>query len=257
MTVPRGNQPSRAPGRGTVLGSAGSVGRRTIDLLLRNPQAYDVEAITAWSNVDRLAEQARLLKPRLAVIGDASLHGKLKEALAGAGVETAAGKAALVEAAQGPVDWVMAAIVGAAGLEATLAAVRQGAIVALANKEALVCAGSLMLAEVRTHGATLLPVDSEHNAIFQVFDFERRESIDHIIITASGGPFREFDLDAMAVATPEQAVAHPHWQMGPEAAVDAPTRLDTRVQSQRAHPLVALPAGPVDVGTPAPRSEVK
>ena len=247
MTFTAANEPSRAPRRVTVLGSTGSVGRNTIDLLLRNPQAYDVEAITAWSNVDRLAEQARLLKPRLAVIGDAGLHGKLKEALAGAGVETAAGKAALVEAAQRPVDWVMAAIVGAAGLEATLAAVRQGAIVALANKEALVCAGSLMLAEVRTHGATLLPVDSEHNAIFQVFDFERRESIDHIILTASGGPFREFDLDAMAVVTPEQAVAHPNWKMGAKISVDSATLMNKGLELIEAHHLFDLPSERIDV----------
>lgn len=236
-----------SPRRVTVLGSTGSVGCNTIDLLQRQPEHYEIEAITAQSNVDRLAEQARLLKPRLAVIGDTTLHGALKEALDGTGIEVAAGKAALVEAAERPVDWVMAAIVGAAGLAATLAAVRQGAIVALANKEALVCAGSLMIAEVSAHGATLLPVDSEHNAIFQVFDFERREAIDRIIITASGGPFREFDLEAMAVATPEQAVAHPNWKMGAKISVDSATLMNKGLELIEAHHLFDLPSEKIKV----------
>ena len=197
--------------------------------------------------MDRLAEQARSLKPRLAVIGDAALYGALKQALDGTGIEAAAGKAAVVEAAHRPVDWVMAAIVGAAGLAATLAAVRQGAIVALANKESLVCAGSLMMAEVTAHGATLLPVDSEHNAIYQVFDFEHRESIDHIIITASGGPFRETDLDTMATVTPEQAVAHPNWKMGVKISVDSATLMNKGLEIIEAHHLFDLPSERIEV----------
>ena len=247
MTLTAASDPSLSPRRVTVLGSTGSVGCNTIDLLLRHPELYVIEAITAQRNVDRLAEQARRLKPRLAVIGDASLHGALKEALAGTGVEAAAGPEALVEAAERPVDWVMAAIVGAAGLAATLAAVRQGAIVALANKESLVCAGALMMAEVRSHGATLLPVDSEHNAIYQVFDFERREAIDRIIITASGGPFREFDLEAMAAATPEQAIAHPNWKMGAKISVDSATLMNKGLELIEAHHLFNLPSERIEV----------
>lgn len=247
MALTAANDPTPSPRRVTVLGSTGSVGCNTIDLLRRQPDKYDIEAITALSNVERLAEQARLLKPRLAVIGDASLYGALKEALDGTGVEAAAGEAALVEAAERPVDWVMAAIVGSAGLAATLAAVRQGAIVALANKESLVCAGSLMTAEVKTHGATLLPIDSEHNAIYQVFDFERQEAIDNIIITASGGPFREFDLEAMATATPEQAIAHPNWKMGEKISVDSATLMNKGLELIEAHHLFNLPSERIDV----------
>ncbi|MCH7555316.1 MAG: 1-deoxy-D-xylulose-5-phosphate reductoisomerase [Proteobacteria bacterium] len=241
------NDTSQSPRRVTVLGSTGSVGCNTIDLLQRHPEKYQIEALTAQSNVERLAEQARSLKPRLAVIGDAALYGALKQALEGTGIEAAAGKAAMVEAAHRPVDWVMAAIVGAAGLAATLAAVRQGAIVALANKESLVCAGSLMMAEVRAHGATLLPVDSEHNAIYQVFDFERRESIDHIIITASGGPFRETDLDTMATVTPEQAIAHPNWKMGAKISVDSATLMNKGLEMIEAHHLFDLPSERIEV----------
>ena len=241
------NDTSPSPRRVTVLGATGSVGCNTIDLLQRHPEKYQIEALTAQSNVDRLAEQARSLKPRLAVIGDAALYGALKQALDGTGIEAAAGKAAVVEAAHRPVDWVMAAIVGAAGLAATLAAVRQGAIVALANKESLVCAGSLMMAEVTAHGATLLPVDSEHNAIYQVFDFEHRESIDHIIITASGGPFRETDLDTMATVTPEQAVAHPNWKMGVKISVDSATLMNKGLEIIEAHHLFDLPSERIEV----------
>ncbi|MEE8275512.1 MAG: 1-deoxy-D-xylulose-5-phosphate reductoisomerase, partial [Alphaproteobacteria bacterium] len=162
--------PATQTRRVTILGSTGSIGRNTIDLIERNRDIYAIEALTAQRNVELLAQQARLLQPGVAVIGDPALYGALSEALSGSGVAVAAGPEALIEAAERPADWVMAAIVGAAGLAPTLAAVRRGAIVALANKEALVCAGPIMMAEVRANGATLLPVDSEHNAIFQVFD---------------------------------------------------------------------------------------
>ena len=239
--------PETPPRRVTVLGSTGSVGCNTIDLLERRPGAYQIEALTARRNVERLAEQALRLRPRLAVIADTDLYAPLKEALDGSGVEIAAGPEALVDAAQRPTDWVMAAIVGAAGLEATLAAVRQGTIVALANKESLVCAGSLMMAEVRNNGATLLPVDSEHNAIYQVFDFERRESIERIIITASGGPFRELGLDAMEKVTPEQAVNHPIWAMGAKISVDSATLMNKGLELIEAHHLFDLPSEQIDV----------
>ena len=239
--------PARPPRRVTILGSTGSVGRNTIDLIERHREAYEVEALTAQGNVELLAEQSRRLRPRLAVIGDPDLYGALKEALAGTGVAAAAGAPALAEAAERPSDWVMAAIVGAAGLAPTLTAVRRGAIVALANKEALVCAGALMMAEVRANGATLLPVDSEHNAIFQVFDFDRRDTVERIILTASGGPFRELDREAMADVTPAQAIAHPIWKMGAKISVDSATLINKGLELIEAHYLFALPSERIDV----------
>ncbi len=239
--------PARTPRRVTILGSTGSVGRNTVDLIERHRSAFEVVALTANRNVELLAEQALNLRPRLAVIGDPALFAPLKEALAGTDVEVAAGTAAIADAADYPSDWVMAAIVGAAGLAPTLAAVRRGAIVALANKEALVCAGPIMLAEVEANGATLLPVDSEHNAIFQVFDFARRESIERIILTASGGPFREFSLEEMADVTPEQAVAHPNWDMGAKISVDSATLINKGLELIEAHYLFALPSERIDV----------
>jgi 1-deoxy-D-xylulose-5-phosphate reductoisomerase len=214
------------PRRVTVLGSTGSVGCNTLDLVARNPADYQVEALTANRNVEGLAEQAIKFGARLAVIGDPSRYAALKQALAGTNIAAAAGPSGLIEAAAAPADWVMAAIVGAAGLAPTLAAVRRGAMVALANKECLVCSGELMTAEVRAHGATLLPADSEHNAIFQVFDFERPENVERIILTASGGPFRRMARADMARVTPAQAVAHPNWDMGAKISVDSATMMN-------------------------------
>src|SRR5277367_5373146 len=199
--------------RVTILGSTGSVGQSTVDLLLRNPDAFAVEALTANRNPARLAEQARALGACFAAISDPLHYSALKDALAGTGIETACGPEALVEAALRPAEWVMAAIVGAAGLPPTLAAIRRGAIVALANKEVLVCAGGLVMQEVTRCGATLLPVDSEHNAIWQCFDLDRVDTIERIILTASGGPFRERAFEEMRGVTPQQAVAHPNWDM--------------------------------------------
>src|SRR5690348_6444243 len=200
--------PITAQRRVTVLGATGSVGVNTVDLLERNREQYVVEASTVHSNVGLLADQAIRLRPRLAVVGDDRHYATLKSALAGTGIEAAAGAAAVIEAAMRPTDWVMAAIVGAAGLKPTLAAVRRGAIVALANKECLVTAGQLMMREVAESKATLLPVDSEHSAIFQCFDFERREGIEKIILTASGGPFRSLSASEMERVTPAQAIRH-------------------------------------------------
>ncbi len=187
-------EPEVAPRRVTILGSTGSVGCNPLHLIERQPEAFEVEALTANGSVERLAGQARRLHAKLAVVADESRYRDLKEALAGSGVEAAAGVQAVTEAAQRPAQWVMAAIVGAAGLAPTLAAIRRGAVVALANKETLVCAGPIMTGEVARNGATLLPVDSEHNAIFQVLDFDRLDAVDRIILTASGGPFRESSL---------------------------------------------------------------
>ncbi len=236
-----------APRRVTILGSTGSVGCNTLDLIERQPEAFAVEALTANDSVGRLAEQARRVGAKLAVVADSSRYQDLKEALAGSGVEVAAGARAVAEAADRPAEWVMAAIVGAAGLAPTLAAVRRGAIVALANKETLVCAGSLMTSEVVRHGATLLPVDSEHNAIFQVLDFERLDSVDRITLTASGGPFRTLSRAAMAEVTPEQAVAHPNWDMGAKISVDSATMMNKGLELIEAHHLFGLDEARIDI----------
>jgi 1-deoxy-D-xylulose-5-phosphate reductoisomerase len=177
--------------RVTILGSTGSVGCNTAELVAADPDLYAVEALVASRNAERLAEQAKALKAKFAVVAEESQYRALKDALSGTGIETASGIEAVVEAARRPADWVMAAIVGAAGLAPTLAAVRRGAAVALANKEVMVCAGELVTAEAKLHKATLLPVDSEHNAIFQVFDAAQRQAIEKIVLTASGGPFRK------------------------------------------------------------------
>ena len=231
----------------TILGSTGSVGRNTLDLIARRPEAFAVEALTANGSATRLAEQARRVGAKLAVVADETRYQDLKAALAGSGIEAAAGAPALIEAAARPADWVMAAIVGAAGLAPTLAAVRRGAIVALANKETLVCAGSLMMAEVTHHGATLLPVDSEHNAIFQVLDFERLDAVDRIILTASGGPFRTLSRAAMAEVTPDQAVAHPNWDMGAKISVDSATMMNKGLELIEAHHLFGLPEARIEI----------
>ena len=236
-----------APRRVTVLGSTGSVGCNTIDLIQRNSAAFTVEALTAFSNVKLLAQQARQLRARCAVVGDAGKYFELKEALSGTGIEAAAGPVAVAEAGNRPAEWVMAAIVGAAGLEATLAAVRRGAVVALANKETLVCAGSLILAEIARNRATLLPVDSEHSAIYQVFDFDYPEAVEKIILTASGGPFRSLDRAAMASMTPAQAVAHPNWDMGAKISVDSATMMNKGLELIEAHHLFGLPESQIDI----------
>ena len=236
-----------APRRVTILGSTGSIGCNTIDLIARHPDAFEVEALTAQRRVAELARQAREVGAKRAVIGDPALHGALEEALAGSGTAAAAGPEALVEAAAAPADFVMAGIVGAAGLRPTLAAAERGAVIGLANKECLVCAGSLMLAEVERGGATLLPVDSEHNAIYQVFDFERAGSVEKIILTASGGPFREASAEVMARATPEQAVAHPNWDMGAKISVDSATMMNKGLEMIEAFHLFPVAAEQIEV----------
>lgn len=210
----------------SILGSTGSVGCSTVDLIAREPEKYSVVALTANKDVNLLAEQARALKAKRAVVADSSCYQALKDALAGSGIEAAAGATAVSDAAAMPSDWVMAAIVGAAGLEPTLQAVRRGAEVALANKECLVCSGDLFMREVAAHGARLLPVDSEHNAIFQVFDFENPSSIERIILTSSGGPFRNTDMAKMAQMTPKQALAHPNFAMGAKISIDSATMMN-------------------------------
>lgn len=242
VTVEARKIPDDRPRAITVLGSTGSVGCSTLDLIERNREQYDLVALTAHRRVDDLVEQARRLKPRLAVVADEACYADLRDGLSGTGIEVAAGEAAVTEAAGRPTEWIMAGIVGAAGLAPTLAAVRQGACIALANKECLVSAGALFLNEVTRSGSRLLPVDSEHNAIFQVLDATRLDMVDKIILTASGGPFRTLSRDQMAGMSPEQAVAHPRWSMGAKISVDSATLMNKGLELIEAHYL--FPVGP-------------
>ncbi len=210
----------------TILGSTGSVGTQTIDLLKAAPERYRVVALVGGSNAARLAEQALALRAERAVVSDPTAYPALREALAGSGIEAACGAQAVEDAAALSADWTMAAITGAAGLAPTLAAIRRGSAVALANKEALVCAGHVMLAAVRTAGATLLPVDSEHNAIFQAMAGNHPDAVERIVLTASGGPFLTKSREDMEAATPEAALRHPVWSMGAKISIDSATMMN-------------------------------
>jgi 1-deoxy-D-xylulose-5-phosphate reductoisomerase len=230
----------------TVLGSTGSIGVSTLDVVrharkIHGPDATPVEALTARDNVDVLASQAREFRPRLAVIGNAALLPQLREALAGTGIETAAGVDAVTEAAARPSDIVMVGIMGAAALAPTLAAVKRGAIIALANKECIVAAGDIFREALSQSRAVVIPVDSEHNAAFQVLDFAQSHAIDRVTLTASGGPFRQWSRERMATATPEEAVAHPNWSMGAKISVDSATLMNKGLELIEAHFLFALP----------------
>jgi 1-deoxy-D-xylulose-5-phosphate reductoisomerase len=231
----------------TILGATGSIGASTIDLIKREPERYRVVAISARRNAAALAKAAREVRAELAVVADASVYKDLKEALAGTPIEAAAGEDALLEAAQRPADWVMAAISGAIGLKPTLAAIERGSTVALANKECLVCAGSLFMRRAASSGATVLPVDSEHNAIFQALGAGPREDVKRVILTASGGPFRTWSLDAIKVATPEQALRHPNWSMGPRITVDSASMMNKGLELIEAQHLFALRPDEIDV----------
>jgi 1-deoxy-D-xylulose-5-phosphate reductoisomerase len=231
----------------TLLGATGSIGSSTIDLLQREPGRYQVEAVTANRNAAALAQLARDLGARFAAVGDPKAYGELKSALAGSGIEAAAGMDALVEAAQRPADWVMAAITGAASLKPTLAAAERGATVAIANKECLVCAGALFMRRAAAAQATVLPVDSEHNAVFQALMSGRRDEVRRVILTASGGPFRTFTLEALRSVTVEQALKHPTWTMGPKVTIDSATLMNKGLELIEAHHLFALSPDELDV----------
>ena len=231
----------------SILGATGSIGSSTIDLIRREPSRYRVEALTARRNAALLAKIARDVGARLAVVADPTAYDDLKRALAGTGIEAAAGEVALEEAAERPAEWVMAAISGAIGLRPTLAAIERGATVALANKECLVCAGALFMRRAASSGATVLPVDSEHNAIFQALGAGRREDVKRVILTASGGPFRTWTLDAIKAATPEQALRHPNWSMGPKNTIDSATMMNKGLELIEAHHLFALAPEEIDV----------
>jgi 1-deoxy-D-xylulose-5-phosphate reductoisomerase len=230
----------------TILGATGSVGGSTLDLVARNPDRFQVVGLAAGKDWARLAELARTFRPERVVIADEAAHAPLKAALADQpGIEVAAGAAALTALAAAPADLAVASIVGAAGLPSTLAALDAGITVALANKEALVCAGGLMTAAARRSGAQILTIDSEHNAIFQVL--EARERVRRIIITASGGPFRTWTREAMAAATPAQAVKHPTWSMGAKISVDSATLMNKGLELIEAYHLFGLRPDQLDV----------
>jgi len=236
-----------APRSVTVLGSTGSVGTQTIDLLMAERGRFAVRALVAGRNVPLLVKQARTLGAERAVVADSSQYAALRDALSGTGIEAAAGADAVVEAASMEADWTMAAITGAAGLAPTLAAIRRGAFIGLANKEALVCAGEVMLRAVRDAGATLLPVDSEHNAIFQSLADGNRGMVEKIILTASGGPFRTSSRDDMARATPEIALRHPTWSMGAKISIDSATMMNKGLEVIEAARLFGLHETEIEV----------
>ena len=231
----------------SILGSTGSVGTNTVDLVKLTPERFSVTALSANRNVALLAEQARALKAKIAVIADESCYNDLKEALSGSGVEIAAGRRAVIEAAMRPSDWIMSAIVGTAGLEPTFKAVERGAIIGLANKECLVSAGKVMINAIKHQGATIIPVDSEHSAIFQVFDFDNVDKINRIILTASGGPFREKSLKEMSTMTPEQAVAHPNWDMGAKISIDSATMMNKGLELIEAYHLFPVTEEKIEI----------
>ena len=231
----------------SILGATGSIGQSTLKVIAQHPNQYQVEALVALSNAEMLAEQAKASSAKLAVIADEAHFGALKEALSGSGIEAAAGEAAVLEAMERQVDCVVSAIVGAAGLKPTLAAIRKGRTVALANKECLVCAGSLLMEEAERYGAKILPVDSEHNALYQVYESRHHEAVEKITLTASGGPFREMSLAQMQGITPEQAVKHPNWQMGAKISVDSATLMNKGLEVIEAFHLFPVTVEQIDV----------
>jgi 1-deoxy-D-xylulose-5-phosphate reductoisomerase len=243
------SQAEPAPGRRsiTILGATGSIGASTVDLVRRNRARYRVEALTANRNASALGRLARDLDARFAAVAEPEAYRDLKDALAGSGIEAAAGEDSVKAAAQRPADWVMAAITGATSLRPTLAAAERGATVALANKECLVCAGALFMRSAAAAGATVLPVDSEHNAIFQALSAGPRADVRRIVLTASGGPFRNLPLEALRNVTVEQALRHPTWSMGPKVTIDSATLMNKGLELIEAHHLFGLPCEEIDV----------
>src|SRR5471032_2579885 len=247
MKVRSEAQPAFAVQSVTLLGATGSIGASTIDLIKHRPERFRVEAVTANRNVVELARLAREVGARFAAVADGNAYRELKIALAGSGIEVGSGEAALIEAAERPAHLVMSAISGAIGLKPTLAAVARGATIALANKECLVCAGGMFMRAAATAGARVLPVDSEHNAVFQALSAGRREDVRRVILTASGGPFRTWSTEAMRVATPEQALLHPNWSMGNKISIDSATLMNKGLELIEAHHLFALKPAELDV----------
>ncbi len=244
IDLPQAAEGSR---RVTILGATGSVGTSTLDVIAEQPTRYTVEAVTANANAGKLAEVARTTGARLAVIADPAAYAELKSALAGSGIAAAAGPQAVVEAAERPADLVVAAIVGAAGLAPTHAAIRAGAQVAIANKECLVSAGSIFMAAAAESGLPILPINSEHNAIFQALGGRPMEDVERIILTASGGPFREWSTERMAAAGPDEALKHPNWSMGRKITINSATLMNKGLEVIEAHHLFGAPAERLEV----------
>lgn len=233
--------------RVSILGATGSIGQNTIDLIRRAPLDYDVVALTGAGNIGQLARDAIELKADIAVTARDDLLDDLRAALKGSGVQAAAGATAICEAAARPADWIMSAIVGAAGLAPGLAALRHGTTLALANKESLVCAGALMLETAQTHGARILPVDSEHSAIFQALIGEDPAAVERIIITASGGAFRDWPLENLAQATLAQASSHPNWDMGQRITIDSASMFNKAMEVIETHEFFAIQPDQIEV----------
>ena len=231
----------------TILGATGSVGSQTLDLVARNPERWQVDALTAGSDVAGLANAAKACGARFAAVADASMGQALKEALAGTGIESGAGQSALVDAAARDAEVVITAIVGAAGLQPTMAAIKRGAQIGIANKETLVCAGPVVMAAAKAHGATLLPVDSEHNAIFQVFPHADPSQVERIILTASGGPFRTHSREAMRGVSVADACKHPTWSMGAKISIDSATLMNKGLELIEAAQLFPVPVEKLSV----------
>jgi len=246
-----GTQPLRKPDaarrRVTILGATGSIGASTVDLLKRQNGRFAVEALTAHKNGAALAKLARELGARFAAVADDGAYAELKAGLSGSGIEVAAGPEAVAEAARRPAEWVIGAITGAAGLEPALAAIERGATLALANKECLVCAGTLFMRRAKQTGATVLPVDSEHNALFQAMTAGRREDVTKVIITASGGPFRTWSKEDIAKATLAAALKHPNWSMGPKVTIDSATLMNKGLEVIEAYHLFNLKPDEIEV----------
>lgn len=231
----------------SILGSTGSVGCNTVELIQANSENYVVEVVSAHSNVDLLAEQAVALDAKLAIVADENSYDALRDRLSGTNIEVAAGDVALIEAASRPADIVMASIVGAAGLKPTMAALRRGAIVGLANKECLVCAGTAFMERAAALDVTILPVDSEHSAIFQALGNGDQQGLERITLTASGGPFRTWTLDEMKKITPAEALRHPNWTMGAKVTIDSATMMNKGLELIEAHHLFSLPGERIDI----------
>ncbi|MEO0343492.1 MAG: 1-deoxy-D-xylulose-5-phosphate reductoisomerase [Pseudomonadota bacterium] len=231
----------------SVFGSTGSIGQQTLDLIARDRQNFELFCLTGARNVTLLAEQAKELQPQIVITADDASAGLLSELLDGTGIKVQAGRTALLSAAQERVDWAMSSIVGFAGLEISLEIAKTGGVLALANKESLVCGGPLLRKECATYGATLLPVDSEHSAIFQLLKGEVRGSVSSVIITASGGPFRSWSREAMAGVTPAQAANHPKWSMGQRISIDSATLFNKALEVIEAKEIFDFSANEIEV----------
>lgn len=232
--------------RVSIFGATGSIGQSTLDLIVRDPQAYEVVALTGGQNIAQLASDAIKVGAQVAVTADESRLQELRDALAGSGVAAAAGRRALIEAASCPADWVMSAIVGAAGLEPGLRALQTGAVLALANKESLVCAGPLIMRTAQAHGTHILPVDSEHSAVFQAMIGEDLAAVERVIITASGGAFRDWPINDLSKATPAQAATHPNWSMGQRITIDSASMFNKALELIEAKEYFGIAPGKIE-----------